>query len=100
MVLLLRCVLLTRFFYRVMVNKRISRHRLLMDHAIKGNLHGLLERGIQEALDREEEFNLSLEVAISYAGSVGTSLWSEIKEDHTKVCPGYGVMMLLWLTSV
>ena len=78
-----------------MANKRISRHRLLMDHMIKGNLCGLLERGVQESPDREEEFDPLLEVAVSYAGSVGTSLWSEIKEDHAKVCPGYGVTMLL-----
>ena len=79
---------------RVMANKKISRHHLLIDHQIKGNLRGLLERGVQEALDREEEFNLSLEVAIGYASSTGTALWSEIWEDRAKVCPGYGVMML------
>ena len=85
---------------RVIANKRISRHRLLMDHSIRGNLHGLLERGVQEAPDREEDFDPSLEVAIGYAGSVGTALWSEIKEDRAKVCPGYGMTMLSWLTSV
>ena len=84
---------------RVMANKRISRHRLLTDHSIKGNLQGLLERGVQELMDREEVFDETLEVAVGYAGSVGTSLWSEIKEDRTKVCPGYGVTMLSWLTS-
>ena len=63
-----------------MANKRISHHRLLIDHQIKGNLRGLLERGVQEALDREE-FDPSLEVAIGYAGSIGTALWSEICED-------------------
>ena len=83
-----------------MANKRISRHRLLIDHQIKGNLQGLLERGVQESPDREEEFDPLLEVAIGYAGSVGTSLWLEIREDHTKVCPGYGVTMLSWLTLV
>ena len=83
-----------------MVNKRISRHRLLINHQIKGNLRGLLERGVQEALDREEEFNPSLEVAVGYAGSVGTALWSEIQVDRAKVCPGYGVTMLSWLTLV
>ena len=83
-----------------MANKRISRHHLLIDHSIKGNLCGLLERGVQESPDREEEFDPSLEVAISYTGSIGTSLWLEIKEDHAKVCPGYGVMILSWLTLV
>ena len=83
-----------------MANKRISCHCLLIDHQVKGNLRGLLERGVQKSLDREEEFDPSLEVAIGYAGSVGTSLWSEIREDHAKVCPGYGVTMLSWLTLV
>ena len=83
-----------------MVNKRISHHRLLLDHTIKGNLRGLLERGVQELMDREEVFDETLEVAVGYAGSVGTSLWSEIKEDRAKVCPGYGVTVLSQLTSV
>jgi hypothetical protein len=85
---------------RVMANKRISRHRLLVDTAIKGNLRGLLERGVQESMDKEEVFDEMLEVAISYASSVGTALWSEIREDRDKVCPGYGVTILSWLTSV
>jgi hypothetical protein len=85
---------------RVMANKRISHHRLLVDTAIKGNLRGLLERGVQESMDKEEVFDETLEVAIGYAGSVGTSLWSEIMEDQNKVCLGYGVAMLSWLTSV
>ena len=32
--------------------------------------------------------------------SIGTSLWSEIMEDRNKVCPGYGVVILSWLTLV
>jgi hypothetical protein len=83
-----------------MANKQISRHRLLVDTAIKGNLRGLLERGVQESMDKEEIFDETLEVAVGYAGSVGTALWSEIREDHDKVCPGYGVALLPWLTSV
>jgi hypothetical protein len=83
-----------------MANKRISCHRLLVNPSIKGNLRGLLERGVQESMDREEVFDETLEVAIGYAGSVGTSLWSKIEEDRDKVCPGYGVTMLSWLTSV
>jgi hypothetical protein len=85
---------------RVMVNKRISRHRLLVDLFIKGNLRGLLERGVQELMDREEVFDENLEVAVGYAGSIGTSLWSEIKVNRHKVCPGYGVLMLTRLISV
>ena len=51
-------------------------------------------------MDREEVFNETLEVAIGYTGSIGTSLWSELKEDRSKVCPGYGMLMLMWLTLV
>jgi hypothetical protein len=83
-----------------MANKWISHHRLLADTAIKGNLWALLERGVQESMDKEEIFDETLEVAVGYAGSVGTSLWSEILEDHHKVCPGYGMAVLSWLTSV
>jgi hypothetical protein len=77
-----------------MANKQISCHCLLVDTAIKGNLCGLLERGVQESMDREEVFDETLEVAVGYASSVGTALWSEITEDRAKVCPGYGVTML------
>jgi hypothetical protein len=78
-------------FSSVMVNKRITRHCLLVDSSIKGNLRGLLERGVQESMDKEEVFNKTLKVAIGYAGSIGTSLWSKIKEDRTKV---------VWLSSL
>ena len=70
-----------------MANKWISRHCLLIDHQIKGNLRGLLERGVQESPDREEEFDPSLEVAVGYAGSIGTALWSEIREDLSGFAP-------------
>jgi hypothetical protein len=83
-----------------MADKQISCHHLLVDTAIKGNLRGLLERGVQESMDKEEVFDEMLEVAVGYAGSVGTALWSKIREDRDKVCPGYGVAMLLWLTLV
>ena len=52
-------------------------------------------RGVQELMDKEEVFDETLEVAVGYAGSVGTSLWSEIKEDCAKVCPGYGVTVFV-----
>jgi hypothetical protein len=83
-----------------MANKRISHHCLLVETTIKGNLRGLLERGVQDLMDKEEVFDETLEVAVGYASSVGTALWSEIKEDRAKVCPGYGVTMLSWLTLV
>jgi hypothetical protein len=53
---------------RVMANKWISRHHLLTDTVIKGNLRGLLEGGVQESTDGEEVFDETLEVAIGYAG--------------------------------
>jgi hypothetical protein len=77
--------------HKVLANKRISRHHLLSDSSIKGNLQGLPERGVQELMDKEEVFDKTLEVAIGYAGSVGASLWSEIKEDRAKV---------VWLSSL
>jgi hypothetical protein len=49
-----------------------------------------VERGVQESMDKEEVFDKTLEVTISYTGSVGTNLWSEIKEDRAKV---------VWLSS-
>jgi flagellar hook assembly protein FlgD len=39
---------------RVQANKRISRHRLLHDSNVSGNLRGLLERGVQVKMDAEE----------------------------------------------
>jgi hypothetical protein len=68
--------------HRVLANKRISRHRLLTNSSVNRNLRGLLERGIQELMDKEEVFDVTLEVAIGYAGSIGTSLWSEIRNDR------------------
>jgi hypothetical protein len=49
-------------------------------------------------MDREEVCNESIKVAIGYAGSIGTSLWSEIKEDRSSVGPGYSVVNVDWLT--
>ena len=40
----------------------------------------------------------AIKVSISYAGSMWTSLWSKIKEDRSLVGPGYGVVVVDWLT--
>jgi hypothetical protein len=40
-------------------------------------------------MDHEEVFDETLEVAIGYAGSVGTSLWNEITGDRDLVGPGW-----------
>jgi hypothetical protein len=46
-------------------------------------------------MDKEESWSdESIEIAIGYAGAVGTSLWSEIREDRSLGSPGYGVSML------
>jgi hypothetical protein len=45
-------------------------------------------------MDSEEVFDETLEVAIGYAGSVGTSLWNEITGDRDLVGPGYGVVVV------
>jgi hypothetical protein len=81
---------LTKTFSRTQSNKRISHHRLLVDHQISGNLRGLLERGVQVAKDTEETANDFVMMSVGYAGAVGTSLWTEIKEDRAKV---------VWLSS-
>jgi hypothetical protein len=45
-------------------------------------------------MDKEECHNETLEVTISYTGSVGTSLWSEIKENRALVGPGYSIVVV------
>ena len=52
---------------------------------ISGNLGGLLERGVQVKMDAKEVMDVALKAAIGYAGSIGTSLWSKIKEDRAQV---------------
>jgi hypothetical protein len=63
---------------------------LLADCDIKGSLRGLLERGVQVARDAEETADDYVMLLVGYAGTVGTSLWAEIKEDRAKV---------VWLNS-
>ena len=70
---------------RIKANKRISCHQLMVDLSINGNLRGLLEHGVQVKMDSEEVYDITIEAAISYAGSVGTSLWSKISEDRAQV---------------
>jgi hypothetical protein len=81
------------------MESHFNSHCLLMDSSIKGNLRGLLERGVQESMDKEEVFDKTLEVAIGYTGSIGTSLWSKIKEDRAKVGPGYSMVVVDWRTK-
>jgi hypothetical protein len=74
--------------FRVQANKHISCHWLMDDEAILGNLQGILEHGVQVSMDAEEIRDEGVEISIGFAGSVGTILWSEIKEDHAKVVLG------------
>jgi hypothetical protein len=83
---------------RVQANKRVSCHHLLDDHKISGNLRGLLERGVQVKMDAKEVWDDAVKVSIGYAGFMGTSLWSEIRNDRAKVGPGYSVVIVDWLT--
>jgi hypothetical protein len=59
-----------------------------------------LECGVQVKMDAEEVWDNAVEVAIGYTGSIGTSLWSEIKDDRTRVGPGYGIVVCDWLTWI
>jgi hypothetical protein len=77
---------------RIQVNKQVSRHCLARDIHVPQNLRGLLERGVQVDVDREENLASTqaetMEAMLGYAGSVGTALWYEIEEDRSKVhCP-------------
>ena len=76
-------------FTRIQANKRVSRRRLARDINVPQNLRGLLERGVQVDIDREERMDEAqfpmVEAMLGYAGSVGTALWYEIEEDRSKV---------------
>ena len=73
----------------VQANKRVSWHRLAQDINVPQNLRGLLEHGVQESFDSSEKVEgadkIMLEAVFGYAGSIGTALWNEIKEDRSKV---------------
>jgi hypothetical protein len=64
--------------FRIQANKRISRHHLAMDINVPQNLRGLLERGVQVDLDRDEKAEgtdkVMVESWLGYAGSIGTAL--------------------------
>ena len=72
---------------------RVSRYRLKDDQFVCRNLRGLLERGIQKAMDPEEPKGpvdpsappLAIETMLGYTGAVGTALWYELSRDRGKV---------------
>jgi hypothetical protein len=79
------------------VSSRVSRYRLRDDQFVSRNLRGLLERGVQKAMDPEEPrgpvdpsaLPLAIETMMGYTGAVGTALWFELSRDCGKVrsCP-------------
>ena len=72
---------------------RVSHYRLKDDQFVSRNLCGLLERGVQKAMDPEEPkgpvdpsaLPLAIETMLGYTGAVGTALWFELSRDHGKV---------------
>ena len=72
---------------------RVSRYRLRDDQFVSRNLRGLLERGVQKAMDPEEPkgpvdpstLPLAIETMLGYTGAVGTALWFELSRDCGKV---------------
>jgi hypothetical protein len=60
---------------------------------VSRNLRGLLEQGVQKAMDPEEPRGtvdpsaplLAIETMMGYAGAVGTALWHELSRDCGKV---------------
>ena len=68
---------------------RVSCYRLKDDQFVSRNLCGLLERGVQKAMDPEEPKGpvdpstspLAIETILGYTGAVGTTLWHELGRD-------------------
>jgi hypothetical protein len=60
---------------------------------VSRNLRGLLERGVQKAMDPAEPRGssdpsappIAIETMLGYTGSVGTALWYELSRDRGKV---------------
>ena len=71
----------------------VSCYRLKDDQFVSRNLRGLLECGVQKAMDPEEPkgpvnpsmLPLAIETMLGYTGAVGTSLWYELSWDRGKV---------------
>ena len=73
--------------------RRVSRYHLKDDQFVCRNLRGLLERGVQKAMDPSEPKGpidpsappLAIETMLGYTGAVGTALWYELSRDRGKV---------------
>ena len=89
---------LNRLMIQLTSCRRVSRYRLKDDQFVCRNLRGLLERGVQKAMDPEElkgpvdpsALLLTIETMLGYTGAVGTALWYKLSRDRGKVgreCP-------------
>ena len=73
--------------------RRVSRYHLKDDQFVSRNLRGLLERGVQKAMDPEEPKGpvnpsappLAIETMLGHTGAVGTALWYDLSRDRGKV---------------
>jgi hypothetical protein len=73
--------------------RRVSHYRLKDDQFVSRNLRGLLEQGVQKAMDLEEPRGpvdpsappLAIDTMMGYTGAVGTALWYELSRDRGKV---------------
>src|SRR6202789_99135 len=61
----------------ILVHKRVAR-RKLERLELEGYQAGLLSRGVQVRMDRDERYNGVLESALGYAGPVGTMVMDEV----------------------
>ena len=84
---------LNRLMIQLTSCRRVSRYRLKDDQFVCRNLRGLLERGVQKAMDPTEPkgpvdpsaLPLAIETMLGYTGAVGTALWYELSRDRGKV---------------
>ena len=84
---------LNRLMVQLTSRRRVSRYRLKDDQFVCRNLRGLLERGVQKAMDPTEPKGpvdpsappLAIETMLGYTGAVGTALWHELSQDRGKV---------------
>ena len=84
---------LNRLMIQLTSCRRVSRYCLKDDQFVCCNLRGLLERGVQKAMDPSEPKGpvdpsappLAIETMLGYTGAVGTALWYELSRDRGKV---------------
>ena len=84
---------LNRLVIQLTSRHRVSRYRLKDDQFVCRNLRGLLERGVQKAMDPTEPKGpvdpsappLAIETMLGYTGAVGTTFWYELSRDRGKV---------------